>query len=82
MDIRQEITELKKEKDAVILAHYYVRPEIQEIADHTGDSFYLAQTAEKLKNRLIVFAGVYFMGESAAILNPDKKVLMPDITAD
>lgn len=82
MDIRQEIEELKKEKDAVILAHYYVRPEIQEIADHTGDSFYLAQAAEKLKNRIIVFAGVYFMGESAAILNPDKKVLMPDITAD
>ena len=82
MDIRQEIEELKKEKDAVILAHYYVRPEIQEIADHTGDSFYLAQAAEKLENRIIVFAGVYFMGESAAILNPDKKVLMPDITAD
>ena len=73
---------IKKEKDAVILAHYYVRPEVQEIADYTGDSFYLSRTAEKLTCRVIVFAGVFFMGESAKILNPEKVVLMPEVSAD
>lgn len=82
MDIRDEINQLKKEKDAVILAHYYVRPEVQEIADYTGDSFYLSRTAEKLTSKVLVFAGVSFMGESAKLLNPEKVVLMPDLSAD
>lgn len=72
---------LKKENDAVILAHYYVDEEIQKIADYVGDSFYLAQVAQKLKNKTIVVAGVYFMGESVKILNPDKTVLMVDSLA-
>ena len=78
MEITQKIEQLKNEKDAVILAHYYVRPEVQKIADYIGDSFYLAQVAEKLTNQVIVFAGVSFMGESAKILNPEKTVLLPD----
>lgn len=82
MDIIEEINQLKKEKDAVILAHYYVRPEVQEAADYIGDSFYLSQVAEKLTNKVIVFAGVSFMGESAKILNPEKTVLLPDMSAD
>lgn len=78
----KEIENLKKEKDAVILAHYYVDKDIQEIADYVGDSFYLAKKASTLKESVIVMAGVYFMGESVKILNPNKKVLMPDIKAD
>ena len=82
MSITEEIQELKKEKNAVILAHYYVNPEIQEIADYIGDSYYLSKVAVDLKEQTIVFCGVSFMGESAKILNPDKTVLMPDMTAD
>ena len=82
MTIQEEIEVLKKEKDAVILAHYYVRPEIQEIADYTGDSFYLSKLAEGLPNRTIVFCGVGFMGESGKLLSPEKQVLMPDASAD
>ncbi len=82
MNITEEIQELKKEKNAVILAHYYVNPEIQEIADYVGDSYYLSKAAVDLKEQTIVFCGVSFMGESAKILNPDKTVLMPDTTAD
>lgn len=82
MTIREEIEQLKKEKNAVILAHYYVRPEVQEIADYIGDSFYLSKVAVGLKEQMIVFCGVSFMGESAKVLNPDKTVLMPDIHAD
>ncbi len=77
-----KIEKLKKEKNAVILAHYYVDDEIQKIADYVGDSFYLAKVATKIKEDVIVFCGVSFMGESAKILNPNKKVLMPDESAD
>ena len=80
--MKKEILRLKKEKNAVILAHYYAPGEVQEIADYVGDSFYLAKIAKKSTADIIVFCGVYFMGESAKILNPDKKVLMPDLTAD
>ena len=72
MTVREEIEQLKKEKNAVILAHYYVRPEIQEIADYTGDSFYLSKIAVGLKEQIIVFCGVSFMGESAKVLNPER----------
>ena len=82
MSITEEIKHLKKEKNAVILAHYYVADEVQEIADYIGDSYYLSKAAQKTAADIIVFCGVKFMGESAAILNPEKKVLMPDLTAD
>ena len=82
MNLINEIIRLKKEKNAVILAHYYVRPEIQEIADYTGDSFYLSKVAVNLHEQTIIFCGVRFMGESAKILNPEKTVLMPDPHAD
>ncbi len=81
-DMIKEIEQLKKEKNAVILAHYYVPDEVQEIADYIGDSYYLAKVATQVDADTIVFAGVSFMGESAKILNPDKTVLMPDILAD
>ncbi len=80
--MKREIQKLKAEKNAVILAHYYAPDEVQEIADYVGDSFYLAKIAKNSTADIIVFCGVYFMGESAKILNPDKKVLMPDLTAD
>lgn len=82
MTVQEEIQKLKREKDAVILAHYYVRPEVQKIADYIGDSYYLGKVAAQLKEQVIVFCGVRFMGESAKILNPDKTVLMPDMEAD
>lgn len=82
MNITEEIQELKKEKNAVILAHYYVGPEIQKIADYVGDSFYLSKVAVDLQEQTIVLCGVSFMGESAKILNPGKTVLLPDTTAD
>lgn len=82
MQLADEIKKLKKEKDAVILAHYYTSPEIQEIADYVGDSYYLSELAVGLKQDKIIFCGVSFMGESACILNPGKKVFMPDVTAD
>lgn len=77
-----EINRLKKEKNAVILAHYYVNPEVQDIADYIGDSYYLSKVAAGLKEQTIVFCGVSFMGESAKVLNPEKTVLMPDASAD
>ncbi len=80
--MKKQIEQLKKAKNAVVLAHYYAPAEIQELADYVGDSFYLAKIARQSKANLLVFCGVSFMGESAAILNPDKKVLMPDPTAD
>ncbi len=82
MDIKARILELKKEKDAVILAHYYVPDEVQEVADYIGDSFYLSKVATGIDAGTIVFCGVSFMGESAKILNPNKVVIMPDETAD
>jgi len=78
----KRIEELKKSKNAVIMAHYYAPDEVQQIADDTGDSFYLAKAARKSDADIIVFCGVSFMGESAKILCPDKKVLMPDLSAD
>lgn len=80
--MRSRIKKLTKEKNAVILAHYYAPDEVQKIADYVGDSFYLAKIAKQVNADMIVFCGVSFMGESAKILNPDKKVLMPDLTAD
>ena len=82
MTVREEIEKLKKEKNAVILAHYYVSPEVQELADYIGDSFYLSKVAVGLEEQTIVFCGVSFMGESAKVLNPEKTVLMPDAAAD
>ena len=80
--MKDKIEKLKKEKNAVILAHYYAPDEVQEIADYVGDSFYLAKLAKQSEADIIVFCGVYFMGESAKILSPGKKVLMPDLRAD
>ena len=77
-----EIQELKKEKNAIILAHYYVNDELQRLADYVGDSFYLAKVAKGTDADVVVFCGVSFMGESAKMLNPEKTVLMPDMTAD
>ncbi len=80
--MKELIEKLKKEKNAVILAHYYVDPEVQEVADYIGDSFYLSKVATKVDAERIVFCGVEFMGESAKVLNPEKRVFMPDATAD
>lgn len=77
-----KIQTLKKEKNAAILAHYYVPDEVQAIADYIGDSFYLSKIATTIPEDTLVFCGVSFMGESAKILNPEKTVLMPDATAD
>lgn len=78
----EKIQQLKKEKNAIILAHYYVPDEVQAVADYIGDSFFLSKVARETTADIIVLCGVSFMGESAAILNPDKKVLMPDLQAD
>lgn len=81
MDLKEEILQLKKEKNAVILAHYYVNGDIQDIADYIGDSLALAQIASRLEEPVIVLCGVNFMGETAKILCPDKTVLLPDMEA-
>ncbi len=78
----KQIEKLKSEKNAVILAHYYAPDEAQQVADFVGDSFYLAKVAKQTEADIIVFCGVSFMGESAKIINPKKKVLMPDLSAD
>lgn len=80
--LKEKINRLKKEKNAVIMAHYYVRDEVQEVADYVGDSYFLSEQATKIDADIIVLCGVKFMGESAKILNPDKKVLLPAKDAD
>lgn len=81
LDLFSEIERLKKKKNAVLLAHYYQEPDIQDVADYIGDSLGLAQQAEKTSAAMIVFAGVHFMAETAKILNPSKKVVIPDLHA-
>lgn len=80
-EIQQQVRELAKQKEAVILAHNYQLPEVQDIADYVGDSLQLARTAANTQEDIIVFCGVHFMAETAAILNPQKSVLIPDLEA-
>lgn len=78
----EKIKKLKEEKDAIILAHYYTEPEVQKIADYVGDSYFLSKKAREVKEKVIVMCGVSFMGESVKLLNKDKIVLLPDMSAD
>ena len=81
LEVMDQIEALKKERDATILSHFYTDGDLQEIADFTGDSLKLARDATRVTTSTIVFCGVHFMGESAKILNPEKRVLMPDLQA-
>ena len=81
IDLQKEIALLKKSKNAVILGHYYITPDLQDISDFLGDSLALAQQAQKTNADIILFVGVHFMGETAKILNPGKKVIVPDLNA-
>ena len=81
-NIKDRISELKREKDVAILAHYYVDGDVQKIADYVGDSFYLSKIATGLEQKNILFCGVKFMGESAKLLSPEKRVVMADDFAD
>src|SRR5262245_49231359 len=80
-DLLQEIASLKARKNATLLAHYYQDGEIQQLADFTGDSLKLARAATQVKTETIVFCGVHFMAETAKMLNPEKRVLLPDLRA-
>ena len=81
-ELLNEFAELKERHNAVVLAHYYVQPDAQDLADFVGDSYFLARKAATIDCRTLVFAGVEFMAESAKLLSPNKRVLMPDPTAD
>src|SRR6187549_3323220 len=80
-DLDEEIRRLKRERNAIFLAHYYQESEIQDLADFIGDSLQLAQTAQRTKADVIMFAGVHFMAETAKILNPERTVVVPDLAA-
>ncbi len=81
IDLKREINRLRQEKNAIILGHFYITPDLQDISDYLGDSLGLSQQAEKTDADIIVFLGVHFMAETAKILNPGKKVLIPDLNA-
>src|SRR5690606_37588350 len=80
-DLKEKIIQLKKEKNVVLLAHYYQEPDIQDIADYVGDRLGLSQEAVNVEPDIILFAGVHFMAETGKILNPSKKVILPDLNA-